>query len=132
MERTFTQAHSRMGSQWSNPVEGCVLITNGQDMPVNNRAAYIGHVVSNGANSNLPAVGITNLTNLKLAPSQTIPWVAQHGSPPVAIAIVTSTADGKRDGLLGMYTLTIFNPTSLLLIVYFLRSCVMWSHCGSC
>ena len=66
------------------PLKGA--FTNGQDMPVNNRAAYIGHVVSNGANFNLPAVGVTNLTNLKLAPSRTIPWAAQRGSPAVAIA----------------------------------------------
>jgi len=73
--------------------------TNGQpEMPIavngSRPASYIGHVVSNGANYNLPvgAVGVnvgTNLTNvnLKLQPSRTVPWTtAQRNSQAVAIA----------------------------------------------
>lgn len=73
--------------------------TNGQpEMPItvngSRAASYIGHVVSNGANFNLPvgAVGVnvgTNLTNvnLKLQPSRAVPWTtAQRNSQAVAIA----------------------------------------------
>lgn len=56
-------------------------------------ASYIGHVVSNGANFNLPvgAVGVNvgmNLTNmnLKLPPTRTVPWTAQRSPQAVAIA----------------------------------------------
>ena len=57
-------------------------------------ASYIGHVVSNGTNFNLPvgAVGVNvgmNLSNmnLKLPPSRPMPWVAAQRSPQgVAIA----------------------------------------------
>jgi enhancer of polycomb-like protein len=56
-------------------------------------ASYIGHVVGNGTNFNLPvgAVGVNvgmNLNmNLKLPPSRTMPWpTAQRSSPAVAIA----------------------------------------------
>ena len=73
--------------------------TNGQpELPIavngSRPASYIGHVVSNGANFNLPvgAVGVnvgTNLTNvnLKLQPSRAVPWTtAQRNSQAVAIA----------------------------------------------
>ena len=73
--------------------------TNGQpEMPIavngSRPASYIGHVVSNGTNFNLPvgAVGVnvgTNLTNvnLKLQPSRAVPWTtAQRNSQAVAIA----------------------------------------------
>ncbi len=71
-----------------------------QDMaiPVNGSrpASYIGHVVGNGTNFNLPvgAVGVNvgmNLSNmnLKLAPSRPIPWVAAQRSPQ-AVAIAQS------------------------------------------
>jgi enhancer of polycomb-like protein len=73
--------------------------TNGQpEMPLavngSRPASYIGHVVGNGANFNLPvgAVGVnvgTNLTNvnLKLQPSRAVPWTtAQRNSQAVAIA----------------------------------------------
>jgi hypothetical protein len=57
-------------------------------------ASYIGHVVSNGTNFNLPVqtVGVnvrTNLTNvnLKPQPSRAMPWTtAQRNSQAVAIA----------------------------------------------
>lgn len=67
--------------------------TNGQqDMAIavngSRPASYIGHVVGNGANFNLPvgAVGVNvgmNLgnMNLKLAPSRPIPWVGAQRSP---------------------------------------------------
>jgi enhancer of polycomb-like protein len=76
--------------------------TNGQpDMaiPVNGSrpASYIGHVVGNGANFNLPvgAVGVNvgmNLgnMNLKLAPPRPIPWVAAAQRSPQAVAIAQS------------------------------------------
>ena len=73
--------------------------TNGQpEMPIavngSRPASYIGHVVSNGTNFNLPvgAVGVnvgTNLTNvnLKLQPSRAVPWTTtQRNSQAVAIA----------------------------------------------
>jgi enhancer of polycomb-like protein len=59
-------------------------------------ASYIGHVVSNGANFNLPvgAVGVNvgmNLSNmnLKLPPSRPMPWAAAQRSPQ-AVAIAHS------------------------------------------
>jgi enhancer of polycomb-like protein len=59
-------------------------------------ASYIGHVVSNGTNFNLPvgAIGVNvgmNLTNmnLKLAPTRTVPWAAAQRSPQ-AVAIAHS------------------------------------------
>ena len=59
-------------------------------------ASYIGHVVGNGTNFNLPvgAVGVNvgmNLANmnLKLAPSRPMPWAAAQRSPQ-AVAIAQS------------------------------------------
>jgi hypothetical protein len=57
-------------------------------------ASYVGHVVGNGANFNLPVGAVVvnagmNLANmnLRLAPSQPVPWVAAQRSPQaVAIA----------------------------------------------
>ncbi|KAI9453934.1 enhancer of polycomb-like-domain-containing protein, partial [Russula earlei] len=73
--------------------------TNGQpDIPIavngSRPASYIGHVVGNGTNFNLPvgAVGVNvgmNLSNmnLKLPPSRAMPWAAAQRSPQaVAIA----------------------------------------------
>jgi enhancer of polycomb-like protein len=74
-------------------------LTNGQpELPIavngSRHASYIGHVVNNGTNFNVPvgAVGVnvgTNLTNvnLKLQPSRAVPWTtAQRNSQAVAIA----------------------------------------------
>ena len=73
--------------------------TNGQqDMAIavngSRPASYIGHVVSNGANYNLPVgtVGVNvgmNLASMKLAPSRPIPWVGAQRSPQ-AVAIAQS------------------------------------------
>ncbi|KAI9437906.1 enhancer of polycomb-like-domain-containing protein [Lactarius psammicola] len=76
--------------------------TNGQpDMAIavnaSRPASYIGHVVGNGTNFNLPvgAVGVNvgmNLANmnLKLAPSRPMPWVAAAQRSPQAVAIAQS------------------------------------------
>ena len=76
--------------------------TNGQpDMAIavngSRPASYIGHVVGNGANFNLPVgtVGVNvgmNLANmnLKLAPPRPIPWVAAAQRSPQAVAIAQS------------------------------------------
>jgi len=56
-------------------------------------ASYIGHVVGNGTNFNLPVAGVGGMTlsnmNLKLAPSRPMPWAAAQRSPQ-AVAIAQS------------------------------------------